>query len=80
MRAEVVRPEKGDGMNVNGVSGTGYTPLPTFQDMAAILAARSAMAEMSTKAANQAVVKADDAAAATGSASAAADGKVDMYL
>ena len=67
-------------MNVSGVSRAGYTPLPTFQDMAAVLAARPAMAEMSTKAAVQASDNLDAAAAATRSASATADGKVDLYL
>jgi hypothetical protein len=47
--------------------------------MAAVLAARPAMAEMSAKAAVQASAKADDVADATRSASATGGG-VDMYL
>ena len=67
-------------MNVSGVNRSGYTPLPSVQDLAAVLAARPSMAEMSSKAAVQAVGRSDDLAAATRSASATADGRVDLYL
>jgi hypothetical protein len=65
-------------MNVGSVSGTGYAPLPTFQDMAAIMAARPSMAQLSTKAAVQVSAQAEDLTAATRSASA--NGSVDLYL
>jgi hypothetical protein len=61
-------------MDVSGVGRSGYAPLPTVQDMAAVLAARSAMAQMSAQVLVQASARADDAAQVTGSAS------VDMYL
>ncbi len=67
-------------MAISGVSGSGYVPLPTFTDMAAVLAARPSMAEMSTKAAVQAVGKAEDAAAATQAAAGVPGGKLDIYM
>jgi hypothetical protein len=67
-------------MDVSGAGRTGYAPLPTTQDMAAVLAARPAMAEMSAKVATQASAKAEDAANATTSATATTSGSVDMYL
>ena len=67
-------------MNVNGVSTSGYTPLPVFKDMAAVLAARPALVEMQNKAGAQAVAKADDAVDATRSASTVNGGTLDVYL
>jgi len=72
-------PER-DEMDVGRVSGAGYSRIPTFQDMAAVMAARQSMAEMSAKAAVQVSARADDVAESITSVSAAGDGTVDMYL
>jgi hypothetical protein len=69
---------KAGSMDVSGVGRSGYAPLPTVQDMAAVLAARSAMAQLSAQALVQASAQADGAVPATGSASVG--GQVDMYL
>lgn len=54
--------------------------LPTLPDMAVVLAARSAMAQMSAKTAGQVSAQADNTAQATRSASTVSGGSVDMYL
>jgi hypothetical protein len=66
-------------MDVGSVSRSGYTPIPTFQDMAAVMAARPSMAQMSAKAAVQASARTDDVTDAIRSASSTG-GAVDMYL
>jgi|tagenome__1003787_1003787.scaffolds.fasta_scaffold20930381_2 hypothetical protein len=63
-------------MDISATGRSGYTPLPIFQDMAVVLAARSSVAQMSAQTA-QVSAKADDAAAGT---RAATGGTVDMYL
>ena len=62
-------------MDISSAGSAGYAPLPTVQDMAAVMAARPAMAEMSAKAAVQASAHADGVTDATRSASA-----TDVYL
>ena len=67
-------------MDVGSISRSGYSPIPTFQDMAAVMAARPSMAQLSAKAAVQVSARADDVTDSIKSASAAGDGTVDMYL
>jgi len=67
-------------MDVSGVGRSGYTPLPVFQDMAVVLAARKSVTDLSAKVAVQVSAQADDTAAATRSASTVSGGSVDMYL
>ena len=67
-------------MDVSGVNRSGYTPLPVFQDLAVILAARSAVAQLSSQAAVVASATAEEAANATGAASTVSGGSVDLYL
>jgi hypothetical protein len=64
-------------MNVSGVSRSGYTPLPVFQDMAVVLAARTAVAQMSAQAAAQVSATADETATQS---AAVTGGSVDVYL
>jgi hypothetical protein len=67
-------------MAISSVGNSGYTPLPTFQEMATVMAARPSMAEISAKAAVQVSAQSDDLTAATNSAAATSGGRVDMYL
>jgi len=62
-------------MDISSAGRAGFAPLPTIQDMAAVMAARPSMAEMSSRAAIQASAQADTATDATRSASA-----TDLYL
>lgn len=66
-------------MSISATSG--YTPLPVFKDMAAVLAARPAVAQMSSKAAVVASERGTEAAvSAAALASGNTGGSVDMYL
>jgi hypothetical protein len=67
-------------MDVTGVSSR-YPQLPTKQDLAAVLAARPSMAELSRKAAAETATGQDPAASTAVQALAAqASGRVDLYL
>jgi len=67
-------------MSISGIGGSGYTPLPVFQDMAVVLAARTSVTDLAAKVAVQVSGQADGSAAATSSAASTSGSSVDLYL
>ncbi len=65
-------------MDIGSISRAAYVPLPVFQDMAVVLAARPSMAQMSASTAADVSARADGVKSVT--ASITGDGTVDMYL